>query len=286
MDSKEIMGMAVNTLKRALPSLPELPKSSKCLRCETEFYLKNGEVGHDIYGRIYIYKKHCAKCALIVEAEKKEKHEKELADARIRRINNVPHMVDYLLPARFAELANKLELPDSFRKYVPPCERGLCLTGSTGVGKTTTMALILKEQLLSFAKLEAHDKNTWDDLSVPKRWAFISYPKFIMQLQDAYRRDGEETPYAMLKEMAEMRYLIIDDLGAEKPTEFVRQATYFLINEREMEMRPTFITTNFSMDHLNSNIDPRIASRIAGMCEVIELKGKDRRISKPLEVVK
>ena len=69
-------------------------------------------------------------------------------------------------------------------------------------------------------------------------------------------------------------------------TDFVRQTTYALINEREMEMRPTFITSNFALQRLNEHIDERVASRIAGMCEVIELKGKDRRITKPLAVLK
>lgn len=120
----------------------------------------------------------------------------------------------------------------------------------------------------------------WEDTGGTKYpWKFVVYPEFIMQVQDSYRHaKGEETALDLLDSIAKIPFLIMDDLGAEKPTEYVRQATYYVINHREMHLLPTFITTNFSMDYLDENLDPRISSRIAGMCEIIRLEGKDRRI--------
>ena len=73
-------------------------------------------------------------------------------------------------------------------------------------------------------------------------------------------------------------WLAIDDIGAEKLTEFVRQITYYILNEREQRELPTLITSNFSLMEIDEMIDSRISSRIAGMCEVIKLSGKDRRL--------
>jgi len=73
--------------------------------------------------------------------------------------------------------------------------------------------------------------------------------------------------------------LFLDDLGAEKMTDFVRQSLYAIINYREQHELPTIITSNYNLSNISGKIDDRIASRIAGMCEVIEIKGNDRRLS-------
>ena len=153
---------------------------------------------------------------------------------------------------------------------------GVCLTGKAGVGKTAALCLLVRDWLIESAKKS--NSPVWGN---HYSWRFISFPEFIMEVQDSFRRrDGEQSAFDMLKSIAETKHLIIDDLGAEKPTEYVRQATYYIINHREMHMLPTFITTNFSMDHLDQNLDSRISSRIAGMCEIIRFEGKDRRLEK------
>ena len=61
-------------------------------------------------------------------------------------------------------------------------------------------------------------------------------------------------------------------------TDFVKQIIYFIINEREQRCLTTIITSNFSLAQLDEHIDSRISSRIAGMCKVIQLSGRDRRL--------
>jgi len=140
--------------------------------------------------------------------------------------------------------------------------KSVFLTGKTGVGKTTLMASLAKLYFINF-----------------KNVMWISYPAFIMELQSAFKKDGE-SPFDMAVEVARFSgVLAIDDIGAEKLTDFVRQITYFILNEREQRMLPIIITSNFSLQQIDEMIDPRISSRIAGMCEVIKLTGKDRRIN-------
>ena len=98
---------------------------------------------------------------------------------------------------------------------------------------------------------------------------------------DCFNGHHEESAYDFLDKNAHYPgYLIIDDIGAEKLTDFVRQTTYYLINEREMNELPLIITSNYGLEQLAEQIDDRIASRIAGMCEIVKFKGEDKRIKK------
>jgi DNA replication protein DnaC len=143
-------------------------------------------------------------------------------------------------------------------------EKSLYITGSCGVGKTVLMAGVVKE-------LVRQDK----------RVEWYSYPELIMNLQNLYRKDTDDTAFDVAEKIAEFSgTLCIDDLGAEKITDFVRQTTYYIINKREQECLHTIITSNFTLAEIDDQIDPRIGSRIAGMCEIITLKGRDRRLDK------
>jgi len=169
------------------------------------------------------------------------------------------------IPPKF--IRDDIPLERRFKEYVPRCQRGLYLHGKTGTGKTQTAALIALESIKA-GRIKGEN------------WAFLNYPKFIMRLQASFKDKTGESADDLLSRYADIPYLIIDDLGAEKPTEFVRQSTYFLINEREMYERFTIITSNFSLKYLDENIDPRIASRIAGMADIVEMGGGDKRLLK------
>lgn len=74
------------------------------------------------------------------------------------------------------------------------------------------------------------------------------------------------------------RYVVFDDIGAEKSSDWVSETLYCLINRRYEEDLPTVFTSNCSVGELSHRIGDRIASRIAEMCEVVEITGKDKRL--------
>lgn len=139
--------------------------------------------------------------------------------------------------------------------------KNLFVTGGSGTGKTVFACSVAKELIRHRFMVK-----------------FINYPGFIMELKDAFRREGGE-PYRMTKALARYPgFLVIDDLGAENLTDFVAETTYFILNEREQWHLPILITSNFSLEEFNKQVDARISSRIAGMCEILKFKGKDLRV--------
>ena len=71
--------------------------------------------------------------------------------------------------------------------------------------------------------------------------------------------------------------LIIDDLGAEFTTQFTVSALYNIVNSRELEGKPTIISTNLTPEQLLSTYSERIASRILNNYTLLRFDGTDIR---------
>jgi len=174
-----------------------------------------------------------------------------------REIENKKHYDQHIgkIPLKYRDIECDNSTPKDYYSL------NLFITGKSGTGKTVFAAGIAKECI----------KNKKD-------FKWISYSDFIMELQSMFKKEGE-SPFDKAQEISNYEgVLIIDDLGAEKATDFVRQITYNIVNEREQRMLPLVITSNFTLEEIAIQIDSRISSRIAGMCKTIKLTGRDRRI--------
>ena len=149
--------------------------------------------------------------------------------------------------------------------------------GNAGTGKTVFVCSVIREMFLKYGEIEQLDVSRGYGHTFGVQ--FISSPKLIMELQDLYGKKGGSA-WDHLQKFARISVLILDDIGAEKMTDFVRQALYYLINEREQWQLQTIITSNYSLSQLDEYIDGRISSRIAGMSKIVEFKGQDRRLVK------
>lgn len=71
--------------------------------------------------------------------------------------------------------------------------------------------------------------------------------------------------------------LFVDDMGAEKGSDWVEQINYRLINHRYNHELPTIVTTNVLPKDFSTTLGERTASRLNEMCDQVALKGSDRR---------
>ncbi len=137
--------------------------------------------------------------------------------------------------------------------------RGLWLVGDVGTGKTTLAMLI------SRAALDAGHTV-----------AIYSLPRLLNLIRRAI--DSEAGMLDYLDRLAAVDLLHIDDLGAEKTTEWVLEQLYSIVNARYEAERAIVATTNLMPDELSEQIGPRTVSRLVEMCgDPLPLFGADRR---------
>jgi DNA replication protein DnaC len=141
---------------------------------------------------------------------------------------------------------------------------GLWLFGDTGTGKTTLAMLISK------AALEAR-----------RSVAIYSLPKLLARIRRTYDAEpGGDSYLAFFERLTAVDLLHIDDLGAEKRSDWVLEQLYALINERYETERSVLITTNLPHNELEEQIGQRTVSRLSQMCDEVPLFGDDRRYGK------
>ena len=142
--------------------------------------------------------------------------------------------------------------------------RGLWLFGDTGTGKTTLAMLVSKMALEAGHSV-----------------AIYSLPKLLARIRRTYDSEpGGDSYLAFFERLTSVDLLHIDDLGAEKRSDWVLEQLYALINERYEARRSVLVTTNLRHEELEEQIGARTVSRLNEMCDEIALFGDDRRFGK------
>jgi DNA replication protein DnaC len=85
---------------------------------------------------------------------------------------------------------------------------------------------------------------------------------------------------ARIDELVTVPVLILDDLGIEKDTEFAISTISEIVSHRlKADRNGLVVTSNLSLEALAAKLkDDRLTSRLAGMCQVIEISGEDYRL--------
>lgn len=100
---------------------------------------------------------------------------------------------------------------------------------------------------------------------------FVSVPYLL----DGLRPEAEDPASLLACQRAIV--LVLDDLGAEKPSDWVRERLYVLVNARYEQQLPTIATTNLDLTRLATNLGERTVSRFAESMTVVAMDGPDRR---------
>jgi len=135
-------------------------------------------------------------------------------------------------------------------------DKGLLICGPVGTGKTH----------LAVAILSAAFKR---DISA----ALVYVPDLLAELRQEI---GKER--ILSDKVRSRRFLVLDDLGAEKPSEWTEQELTRLINHRYEHMLPTVVTTNLSQQSLADKLGARGADRLKEMCKPVIIRGSSRRL--------
>jgi DNA replication protein DnaC len=104
---------------------------------------------------------------------------------------------------------------------------------------------------------------------------YIDDRTFVSRCQGSFSR-GEQ-PNDLINRLLKPRFLVLDDLGTSKVSDFVRQCWLDLIGAAYADEKVLIVTSNLSLDQLN-DLEPRLASRVAQMCSLYQFDEPDYRI--------
>jgi DNA replication protein DnaC len=150
--------------------------------------------------------------------------------------------------------------------------RGLLFWGTCGTGKTHLMVAMLRA---SMAKYGVSGK-------------FWNVGKLLSEIRFTFGKDGAgETERALRRELESVDVLVLDDLGAERSTDWASDQVVQIINDRYDAGKVTHITTNYPNlgvgegvgrgETLGDRIGARMFSRVQEMCLAVEMNGQDFR---------
>ena len=158
--------------------------------------------------------------------------------------------------------------------------KGLLFTGSMGVGKTHLAVGVLQRLVRERGA----------------RGLFCDYRELLKSIQNSYNPEVRTTELELLKPVFSAEVLVLDDLGAQKPNEWVWDTVALILNARYNDRQTTIITTNYPdqpagggaksdveraarEQTLGDRIGDRMLSRLAEMCIQVKMAGKDCRQS-------
>ena len=180
-------------------------------------------------------------------------------------------------------LSRTLLAAQSFVAEYPVEKTGLLLLGPIGVGKTHLAVGIMQELI--------------QQKGIP--CLFYDYRELLKEIQNSYNASVQATELDVLRPVFETEVLVLDELGAVKPTEWVWDTVSHILNTRYNDNRTTIITTNFTdeaagaeakvsttaaralaaarKETLGDRIGDRMLSRLHEMCRTLKLDGPDFR---------
>ena len=149
-----------------------------------------------------------------------------------------------------------------FANEYPAVDRGLLFMGPAGVGKTHLAVSIIRD--LSEKGFAA---------------VFYEFGSLLKAIQDSYNPVSKSSELKVLAPVYQADVLVLDELGATVPTDWVRDTMYQIINKRYNDRKLTIFTTNYldKGNELEERVTYRLRSRLYEMCTNVVIDGEDYR---------
>jgi len=192
--------------------------------------------------------------------------ERLLSEARIPKRYEHCDLESYK-PNNSGQKRAKADVMRFLEKY-PLIDVGLLFLGNCGVGKTHLAVSLLKQIIR-----EKHDFGL-----------FYDFRDLLREIQGSWNSVSQSSEIEVLRPVLSADVLVLDELGANKPTDWVRDTIAYIINYRYNEKKLTIFTSNYpdtasrpGEETLTDRIGARLRSRLYEMCKVIEINGEDFR---------
>lgn len=242
----------IATLERTVAAMPEPVFEPECEHCGDAKWVRPADpehVGRARWdGREVAYER-CSRCNAPTAEE-------------LLYTSTLPEALHSRTFAAFRPDRDKLEALRAARAWADQVQAGgsgsLLLVGSNGRGKTHLAAAAVLELTGSL---------------IPVRFVYV--PDFLDDMKQRFGEGGEDAT-AFFDRVASVRVLVLDDIGAVKPTGWVEERLGSLIDRRMREALPTLVTTDLSDDELAEALGPRIASRFRTYATAL-VGGRDMR---------
>lgn len=176
---------------------------------------------------------------------------KECIDARFSTYKvNDDNRRQYGIAKRYVECFGEME-----KRH-----QGLLFWGNTGTGKSYTAATIANELL--------------------NRTVSVIMTSFVKIIDEIQRQSFDNNEQSYIDRLNGAKLLIIDDLGAERGTDYAMEKVYDIIDSRYRSGKPAIFTTNLTMREMKECTDiryNRIYDRIFEMCYPVKFEGMSWR---------
>jgi len=168
------------------------------------------------------------------------------------------------------KLQNTVARARRFAEAFPVVDKGLFFIGPPGIGKSHLAVAVLKQVI--------REKGA--------RGLFYDVRELLKVIRSTYDPINRTTESEVLRPVMSADLLVLDDLGAEKPSEWVDETLNLIVNTRYNEQRATIFTSNYEEkedrtdpDSLLVRVGARMHSRLHEMCELLEFDGADFRFA-------
>ena len=190
--------------------------------------------------------------SVICECKEQIEYEMRLSAARIP--NRFHNKTFDTFKGREKTIRDVRKAAETYVKGFNPREnkemKGLLFIGAVGSGKTHIAVAMLKEII----------KKGYSGL-------YYDVPELLQKLRESYDSRSDEMESDIFFEAASADVMLLDDLGSESTTGWVRDRLSLIIDRRYKDNKPILITTSIEIEELEPKVGKRIVSRLCEMCE-------------------
>ena len=192
------------------------------------------------------------------------------AEQRLRETRIPPRYqkcsLDNFVTYQNEELLRAVTSARRFAAAFPVVQKGLMLIGPPGIGKTHIAVSVMRDVV---------QRTGASGLYYDTR-------ALLKDIRNTYNPVTHTAEMDVIRPVMEAELLVLDDLGAERLTDWVEETMSLIVNTRYNERRATIFTSNYEdiPDDVNSllvRVGFRLHSRLREMCEFLEYDGADYR---------